>query len=77
MYAGWLLRSWGRLVSDYETGRLHLNDEMLARFVLALETSADVVLGISGNGGDRVKPSLKILGRLTRLEKLTLSQQRF
>ena len=35
------------LISDYETGRRHLYDEMVARFAIALEVSADYLLGLT------------------------------
>lgn len=34
------------LVSDYERGRLRLYDEMVARFSVALDVSADVIIGL-------------------------------
>lgn len=63
------------LVSDYETGRLHLNDEMIIRFSLALKASSDELLGIK-NSGDQTEHSLKIIRRLKRLEQLSDYQQK-
>ena len=34
------------LISDYERGRRRLYDEMVARFAIALEVSADYLLGL-------------------------------
>lgn len=56
------------LVSDYETGRLHLSDEMIIRLATALDTSADAILGLSGSAIDT--PSLKIVKRVKALEQL-------
>ena len=33
-------------VADYETGRVHLNDEMIIRFAVTLNVSADEFLGL-------------------------------
>ena len=63
------------LVSDYETGRLHLNDEMIIRFSLALKVSSDELLGIK-DSGDQTEHSLKIIRRLKRLEQLNDYQQK-
>jgi len=64
------------LVSDYEKGKLRLYDKMVTRFAMALEVSADTILGLQGNGHERINPSLKILRRLTRIDALSLSEQK-
>jgi transcriptional regulator with XRE-family HTH domain len=61
-------------ISDYETGRLHLADEMIIRFAKALETSADSILGINGTPLDM--PSLKLVKRLSKIENLPPNQQK-
>jgi transcriptional regulator with XRE-family HTH domain len=65
-----------RLISDYETGRLHVSDETLARFSIALEVSADSILGLAGNGHEDIKPSLKILRRLNKIASLPPTKQK-
>ena len=62
------------LVSSYETGRLHLSDEMLIRFAMALETSADAILGLD----DAVieGPSLKLVKRIKKIEQLPPAKQK-
>jgi len=65
-----------RLVSEYETARLHLNEAMLARFALALEVSADRILGLDGNQHPPANPSLKILRRLNKIATLPPSEQK-
>jgi len=62
------------LVSDYETGRLHLSDEMLIRFAKVLGTSADAILGLDGSGVDG--DSLKLIKRLKQIERLPLAKQK-
>ena len=64
------------LVSDYEKGKLRLYDQMVTRFALALEVSADTILGLKGNGHERHNPSLKILRRLSRIDALSDSEQK-
>ncbi len=58
-------------ISDYEIGRLHLSDEMIIRFAKALKTSSDDILGLKTNDNDIEKPSLKIIRRLIKIEKLS------
>lgn len=64
------------LVSDYETGRLHLNDQMVARMALALQVSADALLGLNRTRTEDHTPSLRIMKRVQKLEQLPLSQQK-
>lgn len=64
------------LVSDYEKGKLRLYDQMVARFALALEVSADEVLGLKGNGAKAGKPTLKIVRRLGKIESLSATRQK-
>jgi transcriptional regulator with XRE-family HTH domain len=58
-----------RLVSDYETGRARLFDEMVARVALALRVSTDELLGIKGS---RIEPqtSVRVMRRIQQLEDL-------
>lgn len=64
------------LVSEYERGRLRMNDQMVARFAVALDVSADEILGLKIENRKNIKPSLRIMRRLHRIEKLTLSKQK-
>ena len=63
------------LVSDYERGKLRLNAEMLARFALALEVTADELLGLVQTPKNGTKPSRKVLRRLEKIEQLPPAQQ--
>jgi transcriptional regulator with XRE-family HTH domain len=65
------------LISDYERGRLRPNYEIIIRFALALEVSADELLGIKPSTCSVYKPSLKILRRMKKIEALPDSQQKF
>ena len=65
------------LVSDYETGRIRLYDEMVTRFALALNISADKILGIPSkldNGLDEIP--LRLTKRIQKIQQLTISKQK-
>jgi transcriptional regulator with XRE-family HTH domain len=63
-------------VSDYETGRLRLNDEMLARVSLALKVSADTILGLKGGSRGANQATVRILRRLNRIASLPIPQKK-
>lgn len=63
------------LISDYERGRLRLNAEMLARFALALDVSADAIIGLQASAATGKPKSRKIQRRLQALEKLPKRDQ--
>jgi transcriptional regulator with XRE-family HTH domain len=65
------------LVSHYERNRLHLHDDMLARFAIALNVSADDLLGIK----KRAKSSqpdigLRFMKRLLVIETFPETQKK-
>lgn len=62
------------LLTDYEIGRLHLNDEMIVRLSIALGISSDAILGLSKSNSK--EPDLKITRRLKELENLPPSDQK-
>jgi transcriptional regulator with XRE-family HTH domain len=64
------------LVSDYETGRLHLSDEMLIRFAKALKVSADAILGLKDEGGVELRTSLRLQKRISEIANLPAADQR-
>jgi transcriptional regulator with XRE-family HTH domain len=57
-------------VSDYETGRLRLSDEMVVRLALSLDVSADTILGLKRNRKEASPSSLRILRRLKKISSL-------
>jgi transcriptional regulator with XRE-family HTH domain len=64
------------LVSDYERGKLRLNAEMLARFAIALEVSADEILGLKDRPQKTGAPkSRRLKRRLRALEDLPRRDQ--
>jgi transcriptional regulator with XRE-family HTH domain len=65
------------LISDYELDKLRPYHEVIARFALALEVTADELVGLKkAKNGDK-KPSSKIMRRVKKIEALSLSQQKF
>lgn len=63
------------LVTDYETGRLRLNDDMIARFARALAVSSDFILGLV-TSGFLYDPDLKVTKRLKQIEQLPIRQKK-
>jgi transcriptional regulator with XRE-family HTH domain len=63
------------LISDYENDKLRPHGEMVARFALALEISADELLGVKPTKANGRKPSRKVLRRLEKVEALPPQQQ--
>ncbi|MGA9669742.1 MAG: helix-turn-helix transcriptional regulator [Terracidiphilus sp.] len=64
------------LISDYERDRLRLNPAMVVRFATALEITTDELLqSKDAQTPLRRKPSLRVLRRLERIERLPLHQQ--
>ena len=57
-------------ITDYETSRVRMNDEMLVRFALALKVSADELLGLKDSEEVTEAPPLRITRRLHELDKL-------
>ena len=64
------------LISGYERGRLRLYDEMVARFAMALNVSADKILGLKEEEHDIHKPDLRITKRLRQISELTANNQK-
>ena len=63
-------------VSDYETGRLKLSDEMVARLSLALGVSSDIILGLKGRRRAEATSSVRILRRLKKISSLPTHQKK-
>jgi len=64
------------LISDYELDKLRLHAEMLMRFALALGVSADEILGLKPTEGKTVKASFRMLERLEKIQKLSLTPRK-
>lgn len=63
-------------LSAYESGRVRLYDEMIARFALALNISTDILLGLKKNDILTHNTDFKITKRVKELEALPLSEQK-
>lgn len=69
------------LITNYESGRLRLNADLICRFSQALGVSADELLGLKSSRSAAVVEagsglSLKIVRRLAKVEKLPLPKQK-
>jgi len=63
-------------LTSYETGKVHLTDEMIVRFALALNTSADELLGLKAIQAKPQKPNLRYTRRIRELETLSESKKK-
>lgn len=63
------------LVSDYERDKLRPYGDMVARFALALDVSADELLGIAPLAKSRVTHNRRFLRRMQMLDKLPKRDQ--
>jgi transcriptional regulator with XRE-family HTH domain len=63
-------------MSDYERGRLRIKPDMILRFASALEITTDELLQSNADQHPlRRRPSLRVLRRLEKIEKLPPHQQ--
>jgi transcriptional regulator with XRE-family HTH domain len=62
-------------ITDYETGRVHLNDEMIVRFAVTLKVSTDQLLGLKAPH-TREEAALRYTRRLRALMDLPESRKR-
>jgi len=58
------------LVSDYETGRIRIFAEILARFSIALNVSTDDLLALENENKNRNQINLRIMKRINKIETL-------
>ena len=65
------------LLSYYETGKLKLSGEMVAHLAVALNVSADKIVGINSNSDNAETKNipLRLIRRLRKIEQLPLNQQ--
>jgi len=64
------------LISEYERDKLRPYHEMIIRFAIVLEVSADQILGLKPMKGNGYSPALKIIRRMKKIEELPTSQQK-
>jgi transcriptional regulator with XRE-family HTH domain len=65
-----------RQIATYETGRVHLNDEMIIRFALTLKVPADELLGIKPMRQTQNGATLRHTRRLRELMQLPEAKKR-
>jgi hypothetical protein len=65
-----------RQVATYETGKVHLNDEMIVRFALTMKAPADVLLGLKPMRHKEDAPTLRHTRRLRELMQLPEAKKR-
>jgi len=63
------------LISDYETGRVRLNADMIIRLTQTLEVSSDHILGLD-NSNQTSAVSLRISQRMKKIESLPSFDQK-
>ena len=63
-------------ITDYETGRVHMNDEMVIRFAITLKVSTDTLLGLKNAGIPHDTQNIRFTRRLKDIEKLPESKKR-
>jgi len=63
-------------LTDYERDKLRLHDDLIVKLTDVLKISANVLLGTNESSGKYDEPSLKIMKRLRRIEKLPSIQQK-
>ena len=63
-------------ITDYETGRVHMNDEMIIRFALTLKVSADTLLGLKKSNILSEEYNIRFTRRLRDIEQLPESKKR-
>jgi transcriptional regulator with XRE-family HTH domain len=63
-------------IAAYETGRIHLLDDMIARTARALAVTADELLGLKDIHDTGDVPQLRLTRRLKLIEKLPMSEQK-
>lgn len=63
-------------VADYELGRIHLYDEMIIRFAIALGVKTDELLGLGVSKYDSEPINLSLIKKVKQIEKLPPGEKR-
>jgi repressor LexA len=64
-----------KVISDYETGKNRIYGEMLAQISLALNVSADLLLGLKIEEKVMDEQSLKLMKRFKKIQEMDLKEQ--
>jgi transcriptional regulator with XRE-family HTH domain len=63
-------------IADYERSKTRIYDEMLVRLSMALNVTPDEILCFKNNNSSNITPSLRIMKRLYKIEKLDSLKQK-
>lgn len=64
-------------ITDIETGRMHMNEDMILRFARTLEISADYIVGLQPMAQTQTPVlALRFARRLKKIESLPLDKQK-
>jgi transcriptional regulator with XRE-family HTH domain len=63
-------------ITDYETGKAHLNDEMVIRLALTLKVPTDELLGLKALHPEKDQPPLRLTRRIRELTRLPEAKKR-
>jgi transcriptional regulator with XRE-family HTH domain len=63
-------------ITDYETGKAHLNDEMVIRLALTLKVPTDELLGLKSLQTAEDQPPLRLTRRIRELTRLPEAKKR-
>lgn len=63
-------------ITDYETGRVHMNDDMVIRFSLTLKISTDTLLGLKEIDAPIENHNIRFTRRLRELDQLPEMKKR-
>ena len=65
------------LISEYERDKIRPFADILIRFAIALNVSLDEIVGFKKNGKKHIQPSLRLMKRIYKIEKLPKTKQKY
>jgi len=65
------------ILASYESGRAHLNDDVIIRFALALQVSSDELLGLKEHESLASQPpNVRLIKRMQKIQELPAAEQK-
>jgi transcriptional regulator with XRE-family HTH domain len=65
------------ILASYESGRAHLNDDVIIRFALALQVSSDELLGLKEHDSlINQPPNVRLIKRMQKIQELPAADQK-
>jgi len=65
------------ILASYESGRAHLNDDVIIRFALALQVSSDELLGLKEHESlVSQPPNVRLMKRMQKIQNLPPADQK-